>query len=377
MALVKAHGRGVMQIMLSILFASLWTAVMLNETNQSKIKQNETVSATMRNETNETRNSGNPLPSPPYNASPAQHIFDVWLIATVGFNSSYLLIPYFIEWYTSIGIKPTHFLLSINIDATTDDMVQLRQLTDYLGRMNVTNYTLWTERYSSPKRKKVNQKLMKSIPSSHYILLTDVDEFQDWKHFGINDIYNFIEHQMIEKDYEYVMGYLQDRFAENATLVNPIATRYSASNVSVSKLWEQYPFACDFTKNILQAWISKVCLFKNVYDYHKGHHFLARRYIPYHGHRVRFHAFPDEGDTRQIHQRKGDSALRYKPFVIPIHHFKWNKNVLRYLQRRAMYYKQLGFKWWEQSKWGSDWLQNNSGNVNLGELKTFNCSRVR
>ena len=59
-----------------------------------------------------------------------------------------------------------------------------------------------------------------------------------------------------------------------------------------------------------------------------------------------------------------------------MHHFKWKQNVIPYLQQRAIYYKKRGIRWFDQSQNAVNWLQQNAGNVDLQNVKEFNCQRL-
>eukprot|EP01084_Bolivina_argentea_P116769 207415_1 len=297
---------------------------------------------------------------------------EVWLITTAGFNSSYLLIPYFIEWYKGIGIKPQNFLLNINVNYTTDDLIKFNVLLKYLNMSNITNYKIWTEHFTSQKKTEMEQiNWLNNISKYDYVMIADIDEFQDWNYFGIDNIYAFIKKQLIPNNYEYVSAYLIDRMAENATLIDPKPNYNHNYKLKMQSLFDQYPLFCHLTENIAKGYIWKIVLFRNIYNISTGRHSIIERNEPYYGyilHRYRRSNTPS-------HER--DYMLRYQKFKLIIHHFKWNKNVILYLQKRVEYYRSLKLKHWIQSKRLLDWLNTHSGNVNpqkKNENDTVNCS---
>ena len=278
-----------------------------------------------------------------------------------------------------IGIKPQHFLLNVNINNGTDDPSKMNQTFEYLHSLNITNYNLWiTPNFTSIKKMEVEQKVMKShnVSRDDYIMIADVDELQDWNARGVHNIYEFIKTEMIDDHKEYVTGYLVDRFAENAHLIDPKpAYDRNASTDVISQLRQQYPHQCDFTEKILDGIIDKVCLYKNVWTLSSGgRHSVKRR-------RKRLKYKHSIVRNTKKHTRpnriRGDSDVRYKKFRIHVQHYKWKENVIGYLQKRAKFYKEQGISWWTQSQNAVDWLLENSGNANLDNTSQwkFSCNR--
>eukprot|EP01084_Bolivina_argentea_P229491 387307_1 len=286
--------------------------------------------------------------------------FKVYLVSTVGFNSSYMFIPYFVEWYKTLGIKPEHFLLNIHVDEHNDDMQQLDTLLDYLHASNITNYNLWKpEHFTSNLKKESEIELInKTVTRYDYILITDIDELQDWRAYGVDNLYDFILTQMIPFRKEYVTGYLVDRFAHNATLMDPDSTTHN-----VSDLFTQYPFECDFTEKIVEGIIDKVCLYRNVYTLNGGgRHSVKKRLYRYRHQKVHIE---HTGNRLPKGAIRGNSIFRFPGFRLKIHHFKWKANVIEYLQARAILYKEQGIVWWIQSQNAVNWLVQNVGHVDL------------
>eukprot|EP01084_Bolivina_argentea_P074652 135412_1 len=286
-----------------------------------------------------------------------EYNFNVWLISTIGFNSSYLLIPYFISHYKSIGIKYTNVLVNINVNFSRDNITQFNLTTTYLDKLNI-KYFVWTKHFTSRARRNAETPLLHRVPKTDYVLIADIDEFQDWKQANITNIYKFIKEELIPNDKEYVIGYLIDRFADNASVIN-----ISLSD-NVEQLFKLYPFQCDFTLRIIRGWTNKVCLFKNVYNIHKSHHYVASRQQKY------------KHKSLIIKGAKfgGTSILSYKKFKIQIHHFKWtNKNIIQYLRNRMLHYKSLNMSWWKESYRAIKWIKKNRGKVDLNNVKDFKC----
>eukprot|EP01084_Bolivina_argentea_P007010 13216_1 len=294
--------------------------------------------------------------------------FEVWLMTTIGFNTSYLLIQYFIEWYKNIGIKPSNFLLTINLNITVDNMDTFAELETFLFTANISKYSIMYELFNSQKRQRMERENLNTIPGTDYILACDVDEFQDWKHFGVDNIYDFIQTNLINKNKEYVWGYLADRFAENASLINPKSLYNTQNNYNTNSLLEQYPFICNFTAAIVHGSTSKVCLYKNIYHLNTGRHQLEERMIKYKGKTLNISKFRYKVNFDSNSFKKGESVLRFKDFVIPIYHFKWNNNVLKYLKTRVKNEKRQNFDYWKESQNAITWLEKNSGKINLLKL---------
>eukprot|EP01084_Bolivina_argentea_P057589 105218_1 len=276
--------------------------------------------------------------------------FEVWLISTIGFNASYLLIPYFISYYTNIGIKYKNILLNININYTTDNITQYQLTTDYLKTSNIT-YFEWTDHFTTIQKHIVELKLYELVPKTDYILIADVDEFQDWnQRFQISNIYEIIKTELILNNYEYVMGYLMDRFSYDASAV-PIAPLSKTDNsiLAINKLFKLYPFQCDFTSKIMRAQNIKVCLFKNVYSIKEGgHHFIDWK-----------------KEKRKRLKNNQTVGRRYKKRIL-IHHFKWtNYNIIQYLRARMLHFKSQDMVWWEESLRAIEWFEKNQGNIDL------------
>jgi len=259
------------------------------------------------------------------------------------------------------------FLLNIHFDDTNDDNLLFERMTNYLNTNNIINYNILSFEqnftFTTKERLLAEMELIEQFATSRdYILLSDIDEFQDWNKFGVENIYNFIQKELILNGKEYASGYLVDRFADYAILKDPIS-KYDASYSSTPSIFEQYPWRCDFTQYVLNGYNEKLVLFKNVYLIHNGHHFVVDRKKKYKNTRLRF-----------SFKNRGNSILKFNRFEIPIHHFKWNKNVIYYLQKRIKMYKQKGYHWWIQSKNAVEWLQENSGSIDLGTVNAFNCS---
>eukprot|EP01084_Bolivina_argentea_P113859 202829_1 len=308
------------------------------------------------------------------NNTKTKNTFDVWLVSTIGFNQSYLLLPYWIEWYKNIGIKPEHFLLNININYEKDDMIKFDRVINFLNVSNITNYHLWTKHYTSTKRKATEEKLINvkhKISHSDYIMIADIDEYQDWNAVGVHNIYDFITNNLTVSGTEYVTAKLMDRFAYNARLMDPVSM-YGCDTMDniTDLLFEQYPFVCDFTTKIMTGQTNKICLYKNMYKINTGRHWPDKRISKYKGKKLHI-------VNGKICKKKnvtcGESKLRYKEFRINIHHFKWQSGVIDYLEKRTEYYKQLGYGWYKQSKAAVRWLKKHSGNVDLQNVKEFDC----
>merc|ERR1712154_491086 len=131
------------------------------------------------------------------------------------------------------------------------------------------------------------------------------------------------------------------------------------------QLFKQYPFICTFTKYVVGGCAKKVVLFKNIYKVQNGRHSLKERYEKYYSYT--FNRF-------MLYKKDNDTELQYKSFKVPIHHFKWNKNVVKYLEERGTRYKRKNRTQWNQSYRAAKWLQRNSGNINLLNVTNFNCS---
>ena len=277
--------------------------------------------------------------------------FTVWLVCTIGFNSSYLLVPYYIEWYKSIGIHPKHMLFNINIQPN-DDMEKFDILKRHLSHNGIINYREWREIYSDDGRKQIEQELIDDKPSdSDYVMINDIDEFQNWKGKGVDNIYQFINAEMIPNGFEYAHGFNIDMFANNATRTEPI-DKYDG-NTSISMI-EQYPWKCDFTTSIVNAWNGKICFHKNVYKLEKnGHHLIGSR-----------------KNSESINVNK----LEYSKFDLEIFHFKWQGNVIKYLSERIKRELQQNFHFVYETQSGFNWLLKNSGKVNLAQIEEFHCT---
>ena len=199
------------------------------------------------------------------------------------------------------------------------------------------------------------------LPNTDYIIIADIDEFQDWKQRNVTHIYDFIHSELLPNDYEYVMGYLVDRFAQKA-MVLPFPN-------SISELFKLYAFKCDFTETIMRGWITKVCLFKNVYNISEGgHHSIQARLHKYENRTLAI------DNASPLEHPQSESVLRYQKFEIEINHFKWIKSdIAQYLRARIEKVKANGFEYWQESFRALEWIEHNQGTVDLNHVKDLNC----
>lgn len=306
----------------------------------------------------------------------SKYDFNIWLVCTISIKQSYLLLPYFIDYYLSIGIKPNHFLINIHLNTLTnyncgdnncdessdvDDKLRTKIALNYLIDIKkITKIILYAEgEFAGRKLYAENRIVTKYIKSNNdYILTVDSDEFQDWHYyfnkFKFDDIYHFVHHELYLVEKEFISGKMIDRFALNASLKNPINvyntynTYNNFENTVYTKIFDQYPWNCDFTDKIIGAWSGKVLIFKNVYRFHNGHHALVGRIgftdkvsgVSYTKDNIT--SIYNNDSTIDSGQFYYDSSFfqqwKQTKYFINISHFKWNSNVMGYLRQRRDHY---------------------------------------
>ncbi len=146
------------------------------------------------------------------------------------------------------------------------------------------------------------------LPPNSWFILADLDEFHDeewvrnWK-------------TLVASEVDFVASEISDRFAGADLSLSPLSPLEHDRSI-----FEQYPFACRFTRDIAQGENSKIMLMRNDgQPITPGHHAT--------GHRGRPHVA-----------------------VGTTHHFKWRLGVMDRLKRRHGYYSSKGYHFAAESK---------------------------
>jgi hypothetical protein len=229
------------------------------------------------------------------------------LVTYMGMQQGEHLIRHFLDHYSKLGVSDYLVILHSPISRSMRRTRVLRILREYgiKPRMEVADYTL------NLRRERINEILSVHAEKSDWIVHADVDEFHDYP-----DGLEALAAECDAAKYTFVRGRWVDRLAIGGEL-RPIKRRPS--------IWEQFPLVADISSTVTGGWPLKVVLAKGCLRSGDGG-----------THSIDYGGTPDDN----YHCSAIDHSSY--PFLINIHHFKWDSTVLGRLRTRHTKYKSLG-----------------------------------
>jgi len=242
---------------------------------------------------------------------------EIRLITYAGVEHDLALLPHFIDYYKSLGIKAQnmHFILQ----ATKTDIPEMDSALAILNQYDITPTEIWIAPYTSAtmweKRREIQQKVAND---DDWVISADVDEFHEFP----DELHTFLAY-CNKKGINCIQGVFIDRLTADGTLA-PIKDS--------PPLWEQFPVQADVICTIRQ-------------EEQKGWETGTVNIMACKG-----YLLPKIGGHSPISNGKpvkyifGSSQLVYfngiknssTRFMIPlrVHHFKWNKALMTSLKKR-------------------------------------------
>jgi hypothetical protein len=155
-----------------------------------------------------------------------------------------------------------------------------------------------------------------------WFIMADLDEFQVYP----RPLRQFLG-EMENAGYDYVEGCVIDRISRDGS--------FPEIKQEVP-LWEQFPLAGMITYPLLGANIQKVVAAKGLVKLGLGQHFA----------------------------RNGIGCPREREYI-PVHHFKWFKDLVVRLQKRVEFYKAVNESIWVESQRFVDYCETHSGRIDV------------
>lgn len=200
------------------------------------------------------------------------------------------LLPFFLDHYSTQGI--THFHIGVHNGSDSPLWSELETICSRYSTHIECSYRGGYDPYQNwlYKRWACNAYTTKR----EWFAVADIDELHQYADGSLHHTVDNAEREGADC----IKGRFLDRVAEGGRLIAIIPSR---------PIWQQFPYGCQITKNVMGAWAEKIMLMRGRFDFDEGHH----------------RAFDAQNKDARSYSRMGI-----------IHHFKWQQGVLERLIER-------------------------------------------
>jgi len=217
-----------------------------------------------------------------------------------GIYHSLALLPHFVRFYSSVGIK--HYLFHHNTEIISS--------SDVDNSIKNTGIEATCLHWDGPNNYRLQHfwrlKLQREfVRESDWVVIADLDEFIDFRPF-VQDVLTCCE----QTGCNWVVGEFVDRISESGKLID--------IDPAVN-IFEQFPKESEISRKILLAPYKRTVAIKGgYYPMHNCYEY-------------------DDAITAGLNQ---ESICRW-PKILKIHHFKWHTGVVKMLKQRSERYQKL------------------------------------
>ncbi len=236
-------------------------------------------------------------------------------------------LPQFIEHYKELGVQQFHITCQVPPEFDPEEKERVYgEVRKILSVEGIHECQLLVCQFDAMNLRNHHDRIQANIPPGDWILLADIDEFQEYGEL-LDAIINYSDTNGIN----IIGGDFLDRvgLSGNLEVFDP-----------GQPIWEQFPIGCNITQEILMGHTNKVVCAKAHLKIKFANH------DPLHGQQLHWH-----------------------PKRAIVHHFKWDQSVIKRLQFRLSPYWKKRCPWWVQTKRFFDHIEK-FGKINLEELQT-------
>lgn len=268
-------------------------------------------------------------------------MLDIYLHTCIGVDYHTNMIWHWLNHYIhELHIHPDNVLVILqSLDKKSKKMLMA---LDFLEQHGVKPVMIWEGRYEAKERSRRTRCIIdERLPIDSWLIHCDSDELQEYPK-DVKEFFNECDTKAINV----VQGIYIDRVADGGIL---------KSIDMEPSIWEQFPYECDIGNEIIKLPGNGVKMVayrgdmrasksQGTVDEDKKYRSKMR---PYHGYLL------NEKNLLRWGKRKR------RNIDIKVHHFKWNNAVIKKLEDRVWYYKQLKYDWWGQSQNFLDYIMKN------------------